>query len=135
MPLLAEVGFNRNRALQVWYRDSTLILRLFGEETGMRERSDAVVEIEAKQPWPAVLIHPEAMRCYREAFRANAEGRTRAADSLLAQARQAQPEDAPRFSSNLAQNRAQLAWKMNEYARAGSLNRLSYQLSGESAPY
>ena len=135
MPLLAEVGFNGNRAPQVWYRDSTLTLRFYGGDAGMRERSDAVVEIEAKRPWPAVLIRPEAMRCYREAFRANTEGRTRAADSLLAAAWEAQPEDAPRFFSNLAQNRAQLAWKMNEYARADSLNRLSFQLSGESAPY
>ena len=135
MPLLAEVGFNGNRALQVWYRDSTLTLRFYGEAVGMRERSDAVVEIEADRPWPAVLIRPEAMRCYREAFRTSTEGRTRAADSLLAEARRAQPEDAPRFFSNLAQNRAKLALAMNEYARADSLNRLSFQLSGESAPY
>jgi tetratricopeptide (TPR) repeat protein len=135
MPLLAEVGFNGNRALQVWYRDSTLTLRFFGEEAGMRERSDAVIEIEANRPWPAVLIHPEAMRRYREAFRADAEGRTRAADSLLTAAWQAQPEDAPRFFANLAQNQAQLALKMDEYARADSFNRLNYQLNGESAPY
>ncbi len=135
MPLMAEVGFNGDHALHVWYRDTTLTMDFYRELAGMRERTDAVIEFESGRPWPAVLIHREAVRLYRAAYQASLESRWLAADSLLAEARRAQPDDSPRFFSNLAQNQAQFAWRLNEFERADSLNQVSYELRGESAPY
>jgi hypothetical protein len=135
MPLLSEVGFNGDHAIQVWYGDSTLSLKPFGETLGMTRRSDAVIEIENGRAWPAILISPEAVRFYRESYRASVVPDLRAADSLLGLAQLAQRDSAPRFFGNIAENRAEFALRMHAYARADSFNRMEHDLLGESAHY
>ncbi|HVP14364.1 MAG TPA: hypothetical protein VMS88_02400 [Terriglobales bacterium] len=135
MPLLSEVGFNGNHAIQVWYRDSALTLRPFGEASGMSQGADVVIEIENGWAWPAVRISPEAVRFYRESYRASMAQDLRAADSLLGLAQLAQRENAPRFVGNIAENRAEFALRLHAYARADSFNRMEYELIGESAHY
>ncbi len=135
LPRLAEVGFSGDNALRVWYRDTTLSLRFFREAAGIHEPLDALVEFEANQPWPAALIQPRALHDFQAAFAASQEGRLRTADSLMSEASRAQPGQARRFLGNLAENRAKLAWRLGAYERADSLNRVSYELQGETPAF
>jgi hypothetical protein len=97
LPWLAEVGFNGANALHVWYRDTTLTWRGLGGYEGVRGRTDAFVEYEPDDPWPAVHIEAKAFQLYREAYAAALIGHLVSADSLLVAARRAQRHDAVKF--------------------------------------
>jgi hypothetical protein len=135
VPLLAEVAFNHDNALRVWYHDSTLSWRSVGATRDLRERADALIEFEHDDPWPATWIEPEAFRLYRQAFAASTAGQAVVADSLFAAAEIALGGRARAFRAALIRGRAWLAWYRGDYATAERLTGLLPALEGEAANY
>ena len=135
LPLLSEVGFAGPRALRLWYGDSTLVWAGFGGEGGWAAPRDVLVEYDAGRPWPATVIEPRAVRLYLSAWDRLLAGSWRATDSLLAEARRAQPGSDLAFFGCFALLEAEAALRHGDQARTDSLLRVSYRLSGPSSRY
>ena len=135
LPRLAEVGFAGPRALRLWYGDSTLAWTGFGGESGWTAPRDVLVEYDIGRPWPATVIEPRAAALYLAAWDRTLAGSGRAADSLLAEARLAQPGEALAFLGLTDLVRAQIALQTGDDARADSLLRVNFRLGGPSSRY
>jgi hypothetical protein len=135
LPRLAEVGFQGPRAARVWYRDSTLSWSKFGGVEGMKRDIDAMVEFEYDHPVVAMVVEPKALDLFRRGMHAFLARDMRLADSLFLAAQEAQPPGSDQFYGSVARNRARVAFNLNEYARADSLNELDFRLAGPTPPY
>jgi len=89
LPRFAEVAFLDRTALQVWYRDTTLVWSRFGGLASLHQPVDALLEFTESQPMPGYVLEPEAVRLYLAGWRAQHDNRWAAADSLFVLARQA----------------------------------------------
>ncbi len=135
IPLLTEVGFAGPRALRLWYGDSSLVWARFGGEGGMTAPRDALVEYDVDRPWPATVIEPRAAALYFAAYERTLTGSWREADSLLIVARRTQPGEDLTFFGMIDLTRAQVALRLENYARADSLRQASIRLFGPNNNY
>ena len=107
-PLMSEYAFGGSRALDAWYRDTTLRWERWEE---FRDRPDmpltAVVLYEAERSPQMMLVEPEAMRHYLLAGGAVDRDDWNAAMAELARADSLQPDTTARvFRSRVAGRRA-----------------------------
>jgi hypothetical protein len=135
LPLLAEVGFAGQRALRLWYGDSNLVWAGFGGKDGWNAPRDVLVEYDVGRPWPATVIEPHAVALYLAAGDRALAGFGKEADSLLIEARRAQPGEDLAFFGLIDLVRAQIALKSGNDARADSLIRSSCRLAGPGSSY
>lgn len=128
---LTEVGFEAEKAVRVWYSDSTIAWGWFWER--LDRPASAVLSFESKRTNPVVLLEPEAVRLMQEAVRTYQESRFHESDSLLFAAERAQVEPSPQFSYWLLRQHARSALYLRQPDRADSLNRLCIEMAGETA--
>jgi hypothetical protein len=133
--LLAEVGYAGPLALRTWYGDSTLVWTKFGGVSGWKEPRDVFLEFDPDRPWPATFVEPRAIALYLAALDSAATGDWPAADALALESQRHQPGRELYFHGLLARIRAEAAMRRDDYFHADSLNRLAYELAGETSRY
>jgi tetratricopeptide (TPR) repeat protein len=108
LPRLTTYAFGGDRALQVWYRDTTLRWVSFNELVARREMDVAtIVEFQAHGPRPIVLLEVEAVRRLVRADELYKAGRHREALVELGEAERLEPDlGAWLFRSMVAGRRA-----------------------------
>ena len=135
LPQLAEVGFQGNAALQVWYRDSTLTWSRFGGAANLGQRVDAMVEYRDDTAAPAQVLDQAAFEAYFRAGLAMVAGRMDQAQREFEQAERSSRIRGPLYAS-IAFNRAWLAIDRRDLVRADSLLRVSVEFGQkEDADY
>jgi hypothetical protein len=135
IPRMADVGFQRERAVRVWYGDSTITWRPFGGMSGTADPGDVLIEFEPGHEPLAVVIEPLALAPFRDSFEGFKSGRPAEAESLLVLAAAAQSAEALQFHGAILRNRARVRFNLRDFAGADSLNELSFEKSGPAAGY
>jgi tetratricopeptide (TPR) repeat protein len=138
-PLLAEHAFADDKALQVWYRDTTLRMVPWDDVLAGRERApDAALEYEAGGPRQVVAIVPAALAAYLEGVRAMETDDCRGALAHLARAESLQVDrEARAFLATVAGKRAvcRLSEGQLDDARGAALASLALWRDGSDARY
>lgn len=128
MPGLAEVGFQREKAAQVWYDDRSLRFTGFGGLNGFTELPDAVIGLDGTEPaHPAVVITPRALQLFAMGYTAARSNDAVAVDSLLALALLAQPREVRAFNGQMLFTRASARAALGHDHVADSLLALAIQ--------
>jgi len=128
MPGLAEVGFQGERAAQVWYEDPVLRFTGFGGLAGLEELPDAVIGLDGTEPdHPAVVITPRALQFFAKGYTAARNNDAVAVDSLLALALLAQPREVRAFNGQMLFTRASARAALGDDHVADSLLTLAIQ--------
>lgn len=128
-PAMVGAGFARQEAIHVWLDDSTATWSWLDN---LEQPHDLVLAFNAGVPSPAVVLRPEALEAYRLAMIAQQAGDAAREDSLVAAALALQRPAADAFSDELVRVASRLAFARGDLARADSLNRVSWNLGGES---
>lgn len=122
LPSLAEVGFQQQKAAQVWYRDTTISFGGFGGAAGFRDAPDVVLGYDGSHAEdPAVVVTPHALALYQQGFAAAERGDARAVDSLVICTLAAQPVEIGIFTAQLLFARATARIAMGDDPLADSL--------------
>ena len=128
MPGLAEVGFQAEKAAQVWYHDPALRFTGFGGLAGFTELPDALIGLDGTEPdHPAVVITPRALQLFARGYTAARNNNAVAVDSLLALALLAQPREVRAFNGQMLFTRANARAALGDDHVADSLLTLVIQ--------
>lgn len=134
MPRFAEVGFQDQAALRVWYRDTTLTWSKFGGIASIDQPVDAMVEFMDFQPLPGYVLEPAAMRLYTAGWRAQVARQWETADSLLMLAQRA-TRTRWALAYAILNNRARIAVARNRREEARGFLEEYAALKGRDAGY
>jgi hypothetical protein len=130
LPRQTEYAYAGSRALQVWYRDTTLRLVRMAELRGGSRPATTVVEYTLDPRRPLALVDPEAMNCLLAAFAHSAGGRWQAALAQVDRADSLQRfEGAFVFEGALVATRSLAALGAGDSAGAETLARRSLAIS------
>ncbi len=122
MPGFAEVGFQGEKAAQVWYDDPALRFTGFGGLAGLEQLPDAVIGLDGTEPnRPAVVITPRALQLFAEGYAAARNNDAATMDSLLALALAAQPREVRAFNGQMLFTRASALLALEDDRGADSL--------------
>ena len=132
---MMEVGFDSERAVRVWYRDSTITWQWLWRPGGIDTRPDAVLGFDPGNPRPVVLILPVVMDHVRGALAAVNLGHLRSADSLLVEAVRAQVPPCNQITLWAVRTRARIAFQVGAYDQAEKMNQATLDVLGPSAEY
>jgi hypothetical protein len=136
MPRLAEFAYQGSRALQVWYRDSTLTWMAFGGRGGLTQRLDEGVEFHPEDMNEfAAHVPGRAIALYQQAAALILADRATKGDSLLRQAMVVLGRDHGPFIGTLYENMALNAYRRGDYKAADSLNEYALRVGVETGAY
>jgi hypothetical protein len=134
IPRLAEFAFQNSRALQVWYRDSTLTWGGFTNMGGFDASFDACLEYRYDGPVVSVVIPGVALDRFRRAADQGEAGHFDASDSLLHQSVAALEDREGYFYSSALAAQAVNAFNRGAYTEVESLSRLMPRLAQPEPP-
>ena len=135
MPRIAEFAFQDSRALQVWYRDTTLTWSRFGGQRGLTTPYAAGVEfIMDGPPWSAAVSGP-VIDAYQRAAALSVRDRLAESDSLLDVAIAGLDHDRGPFVGTLVVNLALNAYRRGDAVHADSLNERALAIGAETSSY
>ena len=132
---MTEVGFEREKAVRVWYEDSTIAWGWLWEN-GLREpHHDATFTFEVVGDSSSILIRPETMSLIWRSVKAFESNQMPLADSLLVEIYRTQKPFSSEIGAWVVLRRSHVAFNLKNFARADSLNQVLGELTGEGANY
>ncbi|MEO5988905.1 MAG: hypothetical protein ABIU54_08450, partial [Candidatus Eisenbacteria bacterium] len=135
MPAFAEVGFQQERAAQVWYSDTTISFRGFGGIAGLADPPDLVIAYDGSGTEPAaVTVTATALRLYGLAYAAAQRGDAVAVDSLGALTLAAQPRPIRALTGQTQFARASARVMLGDDPGADSLLAITLERIPDYAP-
>jgi len=132
---MTEVGFEREKAIRVWYGDSTITWRWLWSGAHPQLYSDVALTFEAAGTRPTVVLSPETMDLVRKATDTFIHRQFREADSLLILVDQSQNFRSIELTAWVLLRRSHVAYNTAKYSRADSLNEILGSLTNQSANY
>jgi hypothetical protein len=136
MPRLAEFAYQGSRALQVWYRDSTLVWTAFHGQLGLTTPLAEGIEFHPEEATDfAAHVPGRAIALYQQAAALSIANRDDAADSVLRVAMAALGRDRGPFMGTLYENLALNAYRRQDYKAADSLNEYALRVGVETGAY
>jgi len=136
LPRSSQVAFDGERAVRVWYADSTLSWEFWDRARAVPEANPApTLAFNLAGKDPAVVMRPLALQRYEAGMAALSGGTLRDADRAFAAADSAQAPRVLNFTAEITRLRARLALERGDRALAESLNEEDRALAGEGASY
>ena len=132
---MTEVGFEREKAIRVWYGDSTITWRWLWSGLPPRLYSDVALTFEAAGTRPTVILKPITMDLVRKATDAFTHQRFAEADSLLQLIERTQKPESVELSAWVLLRQSHVAYNTGQYERANSLNEQLGAITNEGANY
>jgi len=132
---MTEVGFEREKAIRVWYGDSTITWRWLWQGAKPNLTPDLAITFEAAGTLPSVLLEDRTMDLVRKATDAFVNRRFNEADSLLTLVGQTQEPRSVELTAWVMLRRSHVAYNTAQYVRADSLNEILGELTAEGANY
>jgi len=132
---MTEVGFEREKAIRVWYGDSTIGWRWLWEGQPPRLNPDVSMTFEAAGTHPSVILPPRTMDLVRKATDTFTHHQFPEADSLLILLDQAQEPRSVELTAWVLLRRSHVAYNTGKYERADSLNEELGEITNEGANY
>jgi hypothetical protein len=136
LPRETQIAFAGSKAVQVWYRDSTLTWGFWDRyEPGQDRSRDPILGFNLNVPDPAVVMRPAAVVRYQDAVNAWTAGDLAPAEQSFFDAIAEQQPPVGNFTVETARLLARIAYTRGQYERADSLNRVELAMSGRTATY
>ncbi len=136
LPRETQVAFSGARAVEVWYADSTLGWSSWNrEQPGVDHSHEPILGFNVDVSDPALLMRPLAVRRYQDAVDSWAAGNLGPAQSSFFDAIRAQQPPVRNFTNETVRLMARIAFAGGRYDQADSLNKVDFQMSGETATY
>jgi hypothetical protein len=132
---MTEVGFEREKAIRVWYGDSTITWRWLWSGSVPQLQSDVAMTFEAAGTRPSVILTDKTMDLVRRATDAFTHHRFSEADSLLILVQDTQVPGSVELTGWVLLRRSHVAYNTGQYVRADSLNELLGQITNDNANY
>jgi hypothetical protein len=132
---MTEVGFEREKAIRVWYGDSTITWRWLWEGVHPQLDPDVAMTFEAGGTRPTVVLSAQTMDLVRKATDAFIHKRFPEADSLLVLIEPSQDPTSIELTAWVLLRRSHVAYNTGQYERADSLNELLGKITSEGANY
>lgn len=132
---MTEVGFEREKAIRVWYGDSTITWRWLWSGAKPALYPDVALTFEAAGTRPTVILLPHTMDLVRSATDAFLNKRFAEADSLLLLVESAQNPSSVELTAWVLLRRSHVAYNTGHYVRADSLNELLGEITSDGANY
>jgi hypothetical protein len=132
---MTEVGFEREKAIRVWYGDSTITWRWIWSGKQANLNADVALTFEAAGTTPTVILTPATMDLVRKAADAFVNRRFPEADSELILVDRTQDPHSVELAAWVLLRRSHIAYNTGKYARADSLNELLGSLTSQGANY
>jgi hypothetical protein len=132
---MTEVGFEREKAIRVWYGDSTITWRWLWEGAQPQLHPDVAMTFEAAGTRPTVVLSAQTMDLVRKATDAFIHKRFPEADSLLQLVEPSQNPSSVELTAWVLLRRSHVAYNTAQYARADSLNEVLGKITSEGANY
>lgn len=136
LPRETQIAFAGSKAVQVWYRDSTITWGFWDRYEPGKDRSrDPILGFNLNVTDPAVVMRPEAVARYQDALNAWTAGALAPAEQAFFDAVRLQQPPVGNFTGESVRLLARIGYARGLYARADSLNRIDFQLSGPTHTY
>jgi hypothetical protein len=136
LPRETQIAFAGSKAVQVWYRDSTLTWGFWDRyEPGKDRSGDPILGFNLNVADPAVVMRPDAVVRYQDALNAWTAGDLAPAEQAFFDAIARQHPPVGNFTVETARLLARIAYTRGQYERADSLNRVDFRMSGATATY
>ena len=132
---MTEVGFEREKAIRVWYGDSTITWGWLWSGGLKEPRQDAAITFEVVGDSSSILIRPETMQMIWRSVKAFEANQMPLADSLLAEIYRKQDPFSSEIGAWVTLRRSHVAYNLRNFQRADSLNQILGTLTGEGANY
>jgi len=132
---MTEVGFEREKAIRVWYGDSTITWRWLWQGAKPNLTPDVAITFEGRGTLPSVMLSDRTMDLVRKATDAFVNRRFPEADSLFTLVAQTQEPYSAELTAWTMLRRSHVAYNTGQYVRADSLNEILGDLTAEGANY
>ena len=136
LPRETQIAFSGSKAVQVWYRDSTLSWSFWDRfEPGKDRSGDPILGFNLNVADPAIVMRPEAVMRYQAGLDAWTAGDLAPAEQAFFDAIARQEPEIGNFTAETARLLARIAYARGQFERADSLNRVELRISGPTATY
>ncbi len=136
LPRETRIAFADSKAVQAWYRDSTLTWEFWDRyEPGKDRSGDPILGFNLNVADPAVVMRPGAVMRYQDALSEWTTGNLAPAEQAFLDAVRLQQPPVGNFTCESVRLLARIDYARGLHARADSLNRIDFELSGRTPSF